>query len=198
MKKNILLVLAFISFLLFSNEMVFADDIVPEFETQATILNTNGAKAYQIIANEVTSSETDINGDSVSNIVEDNLPYVSVVTTIPYNAVVYGDSVSSAPIAMSALIDENGSGEIQRLSLYVVKYNNEKYLVSTGDVSMFKLNDTVIEEDTSTNNNSSSNNQVNEETNPKTGMMGVVATWVIAGLSITFSFYYFLRYTRIN
>ena len=184
MRKAILFLFIFCGVFIIIKTKVLADD-VPEFLTQATISNTSGANAYQIITDEGTT-ETDDETDTNSN-----LPHARVVTTIPYNTVIYGDSVSTAPIAERVIVDNDGLSE--EMSLYMVKYNNTKYLVPTGDVSQFKLLAKDITQDIVPD-----NTQTNEENNPKTGMMNVVLTWVLAGLSITFSFYYFLKYIKMR
>ncbi len=183
MKKSVLFLFIVSCVFIIKSTSVKADDIA-EFQTQATIINNAGAKTYEIN----NSGGSSYNTDDANY----NLPSVSATSTIPYGSVIYGDSISSAHIAKKEVVVDSETNESQEIYLYTIKYNNTKYLVSSSDVSQFKLIDTEIVENQVT----TDDNTQTEDNNPKTGMTEVVVTWVVAGLSLTFTIYYFIRYTK--
>ena len=217
MKKITALIFAICSFFVINNNIVLADDTVLEFQTVATITNSEGATAYEVVGsttidgstgNDYNNNNNDDNygdyGDSYGDEGTNNnnsygttqtIPKVSAVATIPYNAVVYGDSVSFAPIAQTVLIVNQDGTDGQRVSMYSIKYNDSKLLIATNDVSKFKLIDAPIEEQEPA--ESQPDPTANVDNNATTGTVEVIITWIVAAISISLSFYYFIRYTRL-
>ena len=214
MKKIAAFIFAFCTFFVINNKIVLAEDMISEFQTVATITNTAGAIAYEVIGSTTLDDsngddgynnnddygdsygDTDTGDDNYNNYgTTQSISKVSAVTTIPYEAFVYGDSVSTAPLAQTVLIVNEDGTDGQRVSMYSIKYNDTKYMVATSDVSKFKLIDAPIEEPEPVAEQPNPNENV--DNNATTGTVEVVITWIVAAISISLSFYYFIRYTRL-